>query len=267
MRNSLSPTSCSRDIRARVLVDETLSRSPSFRDWDHYGDSMITLDLLYDMEKFRRERGALFVNWDDVKPLDRRHRNTDRDEIGCYMGPNPFEGGVSSCGANSRLRGRRLICRWFAQRSFDEHNLDQTIWHVKRHGPFPESAEAFVLWDFDEATRLKETKEYAEREKRKLPANMEDSRLLCYSNLWDLSHAGAQATGWTWSEDFAGLQRESGEMTELLAPNARGTHPGKSPNGRVFLLVGSRRLTRLVGRMVCHRTIYRCWSSLLPRLA
>ena len=95
---------------------------------------------------------------------------------------------------------------------------------------------------------MKETKEYAEREKRKLPANMEDSRLLCYSNLWDLSHAGAQATGWTWSEDFAGLQRESGEMTELLAPNARGTHPGKSPKGRVFLLVGSRRLTRLVGR-------------------
>lgn len=199
---------------------------------------MITLDLLYDMEKFRRERGALFVNWDDVKPLDRRHRNTDRDEIGCYMGPNPFEGGVSSLGTDSRLgrRARRLICRWPAQRSFDEHNLDQTIWHVKRHGPFPESAEAFVLWDFDEATRLKETKEYAEREKRKLPANMEDSRLLCYSNLWDLSHAGAQATGWTWSQDFAGLQRGSGEMTELLAPNARGTHPGALPAVHLSLI-------------------------------
>lgn len=102
----LSSTSYSRDIRARVLIDANVSHSPSFRDWDHYGDSMITLDLLYDMEKFRRERGALFVNWDDVKPLDRRHRNTDRDEIGCYMGPNPFEGGVSIRGANSRF-GRR----------------------------------------------------------------------------------------------------------------------------------------------------------------
>jgi hypothetical protein len=107
VRNSLSPTSCSRDIRARVLVDETLSRSPSFRDWDHYGDSMITLDLLYDMEKFRRERGALFVNWDDVKPLDRRHRNTDRDDIGCYMGPNPFEGGVSSLRRRRQAREKR----------------------------------------------------------------------------------------------------------------------------------------------------------------
>lgn len=75
-------------------ADHNLMCSPSFRDWDHYGDSMITLDLLYDMEKFRRERGALFVNWDDVKPLDRNHKHTERDEIGCYMGPNPFEGGV-----------------------------------------------------------------------------------------------------------------------------------------------------------------------------
>lgn len=64
---------------------------------------MITLDTLYDMDKFRRDRGALFVNWDDVKPLDRRHSHTKRDDIGCYMGNNPFEGGVSRMPGSNRL--------------------------------------------------------------------------------------------------------------------------------------------------------------------
>jgi hypothetical protein len=55
---------------------------------------MITIGLLFDMDKFRQETGALFVDWDEVKPLDRVHAVTKRDKIGCYMGNNAFEGGV-----------------------------------------------------------------------------------------------------------------------------------------------------------------------------
>lgn len=59
-----------------------------------------------------------------------------------------------------------------------------------------------------------------------MPANMLDSQLLCYSNLWDLSHAGAMATGWSWSNSFKGHQELDGEQEMMLAPEARGTHPG-----------------------------------------
>ena len=55
---------------------------------------MITLGHLYDMDRFRRERGALFVDWVDVKPLDPGHNLTETDDIGCYMGNNEFEAGV-----------------------------------------------------------------------------------------------------------------------------------------------------------------------------
>lgn len=183
-------------------------RSPSFRDWDHYGDSMITLDLLFDMEKFRQERGALFVYWDEVKPLDRQHKRTQRDAIGCYMGNNAFEGG----------------------RSFDEHNLDQTIWRVARPGGgnLQHSVESFVLFDVDEKDRLARLHKFADAEKREIPENMLGSQVLCYSNLWDLSHAHALADGWQWHEGFRGQQRGDGELKDLLGISARGTHPGAS---------------------------------------
>ncbi|GAA5997767.1 O-fucosyltransferase family protein [Rhodotorula paludigena] len=178
---------------------------PSFRDWDHYGDSMITLDLLFDMEKFRQERGALFVYWDEVKPLDRQHKRTQRDAIGCYMGNNAFEGG----------------------RSFDEHNLDQTIWRVARPGGgnLQHSVESFVLFDVDEKDRLARLHKFADAEKREIPENMLGSQLLCYSNLWDLSHAHALADGWQWHEGFRGQQRGDGELKDMLGISARGTHP------------------------------------------
>ncbi|GAA5955416.1 hypothetical protein JCM21900_005368 [Sporobolomyces salmonicolor] len=177
---------------------------PSWRDADHYGDSMIKMGLLFDMEKYRQESGALFVDWDEVKPLDRNHANTDRDAIGCYMGNNAFEGG----------------------RSFDEHNLEQTIWRVPRSGGWYEhSVEAFQLFDWDEADRLKRTKEFAKENKRDLPPNMLNSQLLCYSNLWDLNVAGAHATGVRWYDGFGGQQRKDGGMKELLPISMRGTHP------------------------------------------
>ncbi|GAA6007852.1 hypothetical protein JCM10207_004899 [Rhodosporidiobolus poonsookiae] len=177
---------------------------PSWRDWDHYGDSMVTIGQLFDMDKFRQSTGALFVDWDEVKPLDRKHKKTKRDPIGCYMGPNSFEYG----------------------RSFDEHNLDETIWRVDRPGGwFQHSIEGFTLFDFDEADRLRRTKEFAEREQRDIPPNMLDSHLICYSNLWDLNHAGAHATGWSWDEGFRGQQKQEGSEKEMLSLSARGTHP------------------------------------------
>ncbi|GAA5870793.1 hypothetical protein JCM1840_006806 [Sporobolomyces johnsonii] len=177
---------------------------PSWRDADHYGDSMIKMGLLFDMEKYRQESGALFVDWDEVKPLDRNHANTDRDAIGCYMGNNAFEGG----------------------RSFDEHNLEQTIWRVPRSGGwFEHSVEAFQLFDWDEADRVKRTKEFAKENQRDLPSNMLNSQLLCYSNLWDLNVAGAHATGVRWYDGFGGQQRKDGGIKELLPISMRGTHP------------------------------------------
>lgn len=165
---------------------------------------MITADLLMDFGKYRREHGALFVFWDEVKPLDRAHATTERDEIGCYMGVNSFEGG----------------------RSFDEHNLDQTIWHVPRPGGhLQNSVEALTLFDFDDEDRLKRLRTFADKKGREIPRNMLDSQLLCYSSLWDLAHAGAQTTGWAWYEGFRGQQRGDGELKDMLALSARGTHP------------------------------------------
>ncbi|GAA6027547.1 hypothetical protein JCM8097_007916 [Rhodosporidiobolus ruineniae] len=177
---------------------------PSWRDWDHYGDSMITMDLLFDMDKFREETGALFVNWDDVKPLDRVHAVTKRDQIGCYMGGNPFEGG----------------------RSFDEHNLDESIWRVERwNGDLKHSIEAFTLFDFDETERVKRTKAVAKEEGREIPKHMLGSQLLCYSNLWDLNHAGAHAGGAQWYDGFIGQPKVDGNLQEMLSLSARGRHP------------------------------------------
>ncbi|GAA5849462.1 hypothetical protein JCM8547_000460 [Rhodosporidiobolus lusitaniae] len=177
---------------------------PSWRDWDHYGDSMITIGLLFDMDKFRQETGALFVDWDEVKPLDRVHAFTKRDPIGCYMGNNAFEGG----------------------RSFDEHNLEETIWRVPRDGGnYEHSIEAFSLWDFEADKRIKRTKAFAKENDREVPRNMLDSQLLCYSNVWDLKPAGAHATGDAWYNGFIGQQKTDGDQPDMMSLSARGTHP------------------------------------------
>jgi hypothetical protein len=68
-----------------------------------------------------------------------------------------------------------------SQRSFDEHNLEQTIWHVTRSGgDYQHSIESFSLWDFDVAERIQRTKAHAKKENKDLPENMLDSQLLCY---------------------------------------------------------------------------------------
>lgn len=122
------------------------------------------------------------------------------------MGNNPFEGG----------------------RSFDEHNLAQSVWRVPRTGGFFEhSVESFVLFDFDSEDRQKRIKAFAKANNHtSIPKNMLDDQLLCYSNLWDLNHAGAHANGVRWYDGFRGQQKVDGEMKELLPISQRGTHPG-----------------------------------------
>ncbi|GAA5877286.1 hypothetical protein JCM3774_001625 [Rhodotorula dairenensis] len=178
---------------------------PSFGDEFHYGDSVITLGHLYDMDKFRRERGALFVNWEDVKPLDRQHTLTEADDVGCYMGNNEFESGTS----------------------FDMFNLARSIWRVDKSDSYPNSIESFVLWDYDEQRRIAETKAYANKGGYSIPANLLDSNLLCYGNVWSLAHASALARGWTYfSREVPDLQRESGNnMVKMLDPAVRGMWP------------------------------------------
>ncbi|GAA5959874.1 hypothetical protein JCM3765_000629 [Sporobolomyces pararoseus] len=178
---------------------------PSWRDQDHYGEAMIRMSDLFDLEKYRNQTGALFVEWDDVKPLDRTHEKTDSDEIGCVMGNNPFEGG----------------------RSFWEHNLAQTVWRVPRIGDsLQHSVESFVLFDFDKEDRYKRIKKFAkENNHTSIPQNMLDDQLLCYSNLWDLNHAGAHADGVRWYDGFQGQQKENGDLKEMLPISHRGTHP------------------------------------------
>lgn len=66
---------------------------PSWHDETHYGSSTIRMSLLFDMEKFRRETGILFVELDDVK--FRGDWVTKPDEIGCFRASPWFETGVS----------------------------------------------------------------------------------------------------------------------------------------------------------------------------
>jgi len=125
------------------------------------------------------------------------------------MGNNPFEGG----------------------RSFDEHNLAQSVWRVGRIGgdSFQHSVEAMVLYDFDQEDRYRRVREFAKANNKsvgEIPDNMLKDQLLCYSNLWDLNHASAFAGGVHWYDGFQGQQRERGGMKEMLPISKRGTHPG-----------------------------------------
>jgi hypothetical protein len=57
--------------------------SPSWRDDGHYGPVVARMSLLFDMERFRNETGALFVEWDDVKP-SKAVEETPVEELGCF---------------------------------------------------------------------------------------------------------------------------------------------------------------------------------------
>lgn len=135
------------------------------------------------------------------------------------MGNNPFEGG----------------------RSFDEHNLAESVWRVPRTGgdSFQHSVEAMVLYDFDKEDRYSRVRKFAkENNHTTIPKNMLDDQLLCYSNLWDLNHASAFAGGVHWYDGFEGQQREKGGLKEMLPISKRGTHPGESNSIPSVLCVG-----------------------------
>lgn len=110
------------------------------------------------------------------------------------------------------------------------YNLARSIWRVDKSASFPHSIEAFVLWDYDEKRRISETRSYAQKGGYTLPANLLDSNLLCYGNVWSLAHASALARGWSYfSREAPDLQRESGNSTiKLLDPTVRGMWPGES---------------------------------------
>lgn len=81
---------------------------PSWQDDTHYGDAIISMSLLFDLEGYRekvrplklafgweepdaprtRQTGTLVVEWKDVKELDEDQATTVTDTIGCYKGPN-----------------------------------------------------------------------------------------------------------------------------------------------------------------------------------
>jgi len=82
---------------------------------------------------------------------------------------------------------------------------------------------------------------------------------LCYSNLWDLNHAGAQASGVRWYDGFRGQQQEEGDLKDLLPISMRGTHPGKSfIFSSSYFVVSRAEIIEGMRRMVGRRTIRRC---------
>ncbi|KAM0753553.1 hypothetical protein T439DRAFT_322451 [Meredithblackwellia eburnea MCA 4105] len=143
---------------------------PSWQDDLHYGDEVISMSLLFDIQGYREKTGSLVLEWTDVKAIDKTGANTEADVVGCYKGSNNFLSGVS----------------------FPQHNIEQQLYPRKSPGPteaIRDSAESLILFDFDEEKRLKEAATYARENTMQLPPNMKDGRLLCYTSVWDLKQA------------------------------------------------------------------------------
>lgn len=41
------------------------------------------MSTLFDLERFRRDTGMLFVEWDDIRP-NRNQRDLPTEELGCF---------------------------------------------------------------------------------------------------------------------------------------------------------------------------------------
>lgn len=99
----------------------------------------------------------------------------------------------------------------------------------------PWSFEAFTLFDFDAPNRLHLAAEQAEEIGYDLPRNMREETsspqgggLLCYTNLWDLGHAGGGVRRVEQDGHYgnAGFQRaEESKMASLLDGGSSGVHP------------------------------------------
>ncbi|KAK4704717.1 hypothetical protein P7C70_g1493, partial [Phenoliferia sp. Uapishka_3] len=142
---------------------------PSWQDDTHYGDAVVSMGLLFDLQGYREKTGTLLVDFADVKEIDPDHKTTETDLIGCFKGANGFMNGVS----------------------FPAHNIQQQIYPrlPRRGASSKDSAEALILFDFEEESRLKSSEAFATREGMDLPRNVRDGQLLCYTSLWDLQQA------------------------------------------------------------------------------
>ncbi|GAA6023432.1 hypothetical protein JCM11491_005581 [Sporobolomyces phaffii] len=179
-----------------------------WRDGDHYGSSTVRMSDLFDMERFRRDTGTLFVEWSDVKPFDTKEgSDLKHDEIGCIFSWNGFADG----------------------RSFEDYKVSSSAWSVQRpYGVGSNHIEGHVLFDYDFLTRLDLLRQAAASTHRELAPNLERDQLLCYTNLWGLSRTGTSSPGTFWNsdyKDFDGVQATRGGMVELLHPSLRGVHP------------------------------------------
>jgi hypothetical protein len=80
--------------------------------------------------------------------------------------------------------------------NFRDHNLHMDVYDVRRPGDdnVVWSYESYVLFDYQYESRHEATHQVANVTQRILAPNMEqetaDGGLLCYTNLWDLKHAG-----------------------------------------------------------------------------
>lgn len=70
-------------VASSGTLADTSPSSPSWRDDFHYGPSIARMSLLFDMDRYRNETGALFVEWDDVKP-SKAVEDTPVEELGCF---------------------------------------------------------------------------------------------------------------------------------------------------------------------------------------
>lgn len=154
------------------------------------------MGMLFDMEKFRQETGMLFVDMDDLKPNTNIYPDTPKEVIGCHKG-SWFENAVN----------------------FGDHNLHMDVYDVKRPGDDDVvwSYESYVLFDYQYESRYAAAHRVANETSRTLAQNMEDETadggLLCYTNLWDLRHAGN------------GLRKEHA-MYSMLPDPLKGVYPG-----------------------------------------
>ncbi|BGP14472.1 hypothetical protein JCM10213_004594 [Rhodosporidiobolus nylandii] len=189
--------------------------SPWRDNGEHYHKTTARMRDIFDMERFRNETGALFVELDQVKQVDPLGLTTRKDEVGCYHGNNWAEKGDT----------------------FPDFHFSYSNWRVPRvRGWAENSVESFVLFDLDERYRLAETERVAQETGRTIPNNMRGSHVICYSNIWALARAAAMVPGGDGRTGnyllFDGLQREQGGMYELLDPMLRGKHPEWAQVGR-----------------------------------
>ncbi|ORY63678.1 hypothetical protein BCR35DRAFT_334785 [Leucosporidium creatinivorum] len=185
---------------------------PSWHDEGHYGDSIIPMSLLFDLEGLREATGLLFVELDDVKPQDPHHVNTTMDEIGCYRASPWFD----------------------IPLSLPDHNIHQTILTIPLPSETPWSYESFTLFDFS-PSRLSLAATQASSNGWSLPRNMveedpspQGGGLLCYTNLWDLGHVAGGVRRVEENGHFGNGGFESAKesrMVGLLKADLKGVHP------------------------------------------